>query len=82
LRRAYDEGFNDYLSTLKRGSKDEAAFRDAGEKIMSGIKEGRVTWGEGHFTDSKGEYTNSTSKNRHKDYMGLMANYIYGLMGR
>lgn len=82
LRRAYDQGYQEYLSGLKRGSKDEALFRDAGEKLMSGIKSGRVTWNEGRYLDSQGEYTNSTDKNKNKDYMGLMANYIYNLMNQ
>lgn len=81
LRRAYDEGLNNYLATLKRGEKDREEFIRAGEALMEGLKSGRVTWGEGRFNDSQGEYTNSTGRNKHKDYYGLMANYIYGLMG-
>lgn len=81
LRKAYDEGINDYLSTLKRGEKDRDEFINAGNALMEGLRTGRVSWGDGRFNDSQGEYTNSTSKNKNKDYMGLMANYIYNLMG-
>lgn len=80
LRIAYDSGLNDYLATTKRGEKDREAFLQAGENLMQGLKSGRVTFNEGRYHDSQGEYKNSTDKNKHKDYYGIMANYIYNLM--
>nr|DAR22828.1 MAG TPA: hypothetical protein [Caudoviricetes sp.] len=47
---------------------------------MSGIKDGSITFDNGHFHDSKGRYTNANKKN--KDYYGLIANYIYNKMGK
>lgn len=82
LRKAYDEGIEAYLRSLKRGIKDQDEFLNAGEAIMNGIRDGRITWGDGKFNDSKGEYTNSTDKDKNKDYMGLMAHYIYNLMSQ
>lgn len=79
LAQAADQGLNDYLSTLKRGDKDSENFRNAYTDIMSGIKDGSITFDNGQFHDSKGRYTNSDKK--HKDYYGLIANYIYGKMG-
>lgn len=79
LAQAADQGLNDYLSTLKRGEKDSENFRNAYTDIMSGIKDGSITFDNGQFHDSKGRYTNSDKK--HKDYYGLIANYIYGKMG-
>ena len=80
LAQAADQGLNEYLATLKRGEKDSNDFRAAYTNIMSGIKDGTITFDNGQFHDSKGRYTNSDKKNR--DYYGLMANYIYGKMGQ
>ena len=80
LAQAADQGLNDYLATLKRGEKDSDDFRAAYANIMSGIKDGSITFDNGQFHDSKGRYTNSDKKN--KDYYGLIANYIYGKMGQ
>lgn len=81
LEKAYNAGLEDYLRSLKRGIKDQEEFITAGQNLMNGIKTGRVTWDGTEFHDSEGEYTNSTDKNKSKDYMGLMAHYIYKLMG-
>ena len=80
LAQAADQGLNEYLATLKRGEKDSNDFRTAYSNIMSGIKDGSITFDNGQFHDSKGRYTNSDKKN--KDYYGLIANYIYGKMGK
>ncbi len=80
LAQAADQGLNEYLATLKRGEKDSNDFRAAYANIMSGIKDGSITFDNGQFHDSKGRYTNSDKKN--KDYYGLIANYIYGKMGK
>ncbi len=80
LAQTADQGLNEYLATLKRGEKDSDNFRTAYANIMSGIKDGSITFDNGQFHDSKGRYTNSNKKN--KDYYGLMANYIYGKMGK
>lgn len=80
LAQAADQGLNDYLAALKRGEKDSDDFRTAYTNIMSGIKDGSITFDNGQFHDSKGRYTNSDKKN--KDYYGLIANYIYGKMGK
>ena len=80
LAQSADQGLNEYLATLKRGEKDSDNFRTAYANIMSGIKDGSITFDNGQFHDSKGRYTNSDKKN--KDYYGLMANYIYGKMGK
>lgn len=80
LAQAADQGLNEYLSTLSRGSKDVDLFREAYSNIMSGIKDGSIIYDNGSFTDSKGRWTNADKKA--KDYYGLMANYIYGKMGK
>lgn len=80
LAQTADQGLNEYLATLKRGEKDSDNFRTAYANIMSGIKDGSITFDNGQFHDSKGRYTNSDKKN--KDYYGLIANYIYGKMGK
>ena len=80
LARSADAGLNTYLSKLKRGEKDADEFRTAYSNIMSGIKDGTITYREGRFYDSKGRY--SGSKKENKDYYGLMANYILGHMNR
>ena len=80
LAQAADQGLNEYLQTLKRGEKDSSDFRNAYTNLMSGIKDGSITFDNGQFHDSKGRYTNSDKKN--KDYYGLIANYIYGKMGK
>lgn len=80
LAQAADQGLNEYLLSLKRGEKDQTDFRDAYSNIMAGIKDGTITFDNGRFYDSQGRYTNSDKKN--KDYYGLIANYIYGKMGK
>lgn len=80
LAQAADQGLNEYLATLKRGEKDAEEFQNAYSNIMSGIKDGSITFDNGHFHDSKGRYTNAEKKN--KDYYGLIANYIYNKMGK
>lgn len=80
LAQAADQGLNEYLATLKRGEKDAQEFQNAYSNIMSGIKDGSITFDNGHFHDSKGRYTNAEKKN--KDYYGLIANYIYNKMGK
>lgn len=80
LAQAADQGLNEYLATLKRGEKDSEEFQNAYSNIMSGIKDGSITFDNGHFHDSKGRYTNANKKN--KDYYGLIANYIYNKMGK
>lgn len=80
LAQAADQGLMDYLTTLKRGEKDQEEFQKAYSDIMSGIKDGTITFDNGHFHDSEGRYTNASKKN--KDYYGLIANYIYGKMGK
>ena len=74
LAQSADQGLNEYLATLKRGEKDSDNFRTAYANIMSGIKDGSITFDNGQFHDSKGRYTNSDKTN--KDYYGLIANYI------
>lgn len=80
LAQAADQGLNEYLATLKRGEKDAEEFQNAYSNIMSGIKDGSITFDNGHFHDSKGRYTNAEKRN--KDYYGLIANYIYNKMGK
>ncbi len=80
LAKAADSGLNDYLITLERGVKDSDKFKAAYADMMSGIKDGTITFGDGHFTDSKGRYTNADKEA--KDYYGLIANYIYDNMGK
>lgn len=82
LQRAYDQGVQEYLGTLRRGNKDTDQLLDAGRNIMQGIRDNTITFQDGRFVDSMGRYKNSDSKNKSKDYYGLMANYIYGLMGK
>ena len=80
LARLSDQGLNEYLGTLRRGDKDSEEFRTAYNNIMSGIRDGSITFADGEFHDSEGRYTNSDKK--HRDYYGLMANYIYNQMGK
>lgn len=80
LAKAADAGLNDYLATLHRGVKDSQQFRNAYADMMSGIKDGTITFADGHFNDSKGRYTNADKEDR--DYYGLIANYIYDNMGK
>lgn len=75
LQKAYDAGLFEYLSTVKRGEKDKEAFIDAGNALMSGIKDGSITFSGGRFIDLQGRYKND-SQNKNKDYFGIMANYI------
>lgn len=82
LQRSADIGFSDFLSSLKRGEKDQDKFREAYSNIMAGIKDGTITFRDGKYHDSLGRYTNSSEKNKNKDYYGLVANYIYGKQGK
>lgn len=80
LAKDADQGVNEYLQTLNRGEKDYNNFRSAYLDLMSGIKDGTVTFSDGRFHDSKGRYKNSDKKEQ--DYYGLMASYIYNKMGK
>ena len=80
LQRRADAGLNQYISTLKRGYKDQDKFRQAYYNLMSGIQDGTITFQNGQYIDSTGRYTNS--ENKKKDYYGLMANYIYNQQKR
>ena len=87
LQRRADAGLNQYISTLKRGYKDQDKFRKAYRDLMSGIQDGTITFQNGQYVDSGGRYSNGNytdyngkqynSNNKKKDYYGLMANYIY-----
>lgn len=88
LQRDADAGVHEYIASLKRGSKDIDQFMKAYYDIMTGIRDGSITFKDGRYVDSKGRYSNGlyyddkdvkqTSKRSSKDYYGLMANYIYG----
>ena len=88
LQRDADEGVNEYITSLKRGSKDTDQFMKAYSDIMAGIRDGSITFKDGKYVDASGRYSNGlyydnegvkqTSKRSSKDYYGLMANYIYG----
>lgn len=88
LQRDADEGVHEYITSLKRGSKDIDQFMKAYYDIMTGIRDGSITFKDGRYVDSRGRYSNGlyydnegvkqTSKRSSKDYYGLMANYIYG----
>ena len=80
LQRKADAGLNQYISTLKRGYKDQDKFRQAYYNLMSGIQDGTITFQNGQYVVSTGRYTNSETKK--KDYYGLMANYIYNQQKR
>lgn len=82
LQREADLGLNDYLGTLRRGSRDEIEFRKAYQDIMQGIKDGTITFSNGRYVDSTGRRSNSPGKNKSKDHYGLMASYIYSKQGR
>lgn len=87
LQREADAGVHEYISRLRRGSKDTEQFLKAYSDIMAGIQDGSVTFKDGRFIDSRGRYTNGqyydkdnnvqTSKKSSRDYYGLMANYVY-----
>ena len=88
LQKDADEGVHEYIATLKRGSKDIDQFMKAYSDIMTGIRDGSITFKDGKYVDARGRYSNGlyyddkdvkqTSKRSSKDYYGLMANYIYG----
>lgn len=88
FKKEADEGVQEYISSLKRGSKDIDQFMRAYSDIMEGIKDGSITFKDGKYVDARGRYSNGlyyddkdvkqTSKRSSKDYYGLMANYIYG----
>ena len=78
LARRVDSGMNEHISTLKRGKKYEKEFREAVANIMSGIKDGTVTFGNGRFNDSLGRYSNA--KDKDKDVYGWAASYVYNNM--
>lgn len=88
LRREADAGVHEYISRLRRGSKDAEQFLKAYSDIMTGIQDGSITFKDGRFIDSRGRYANGqyydkdnnvqTSKKSSRDYYGLMANYVYG----
>lgn len=88
LQKDADEGVHEYIATLKRGSKDIDQFMKAYSDIMTGIRDGSITFKDGKYVDARGRYSNGlyyddkdvkqTSKKLSRDYYGLMANYIYG----
>lgn len=78
LARRVDSGMNAHISTLKRGKKYEKEFREAVANIMSGVKDGTITFGNGRYNDSLGRYSNAEDKD--KDVYGWAANYIYNSM--
>ena len=78
LARRVDSGMNAHISTLKRGKKYEKEFREAVANLMSGVKDGTITFGNGRYNDSLGRYSNA--KDRDKDVYGWAANYIYNNM--
>lgn len=78
LARRVDSGMNEHISTLKRGRKYEKEFREAVANLMSGVKDGTITFGNGHYNDSLGRYSNA--KDKDKDVYGWAANYIYDNM--
>ena len=64
LQRRADAGLNQYISTLKRGYKDQDKFRQAYYNLMSGIQDGTITFQNGQYIDSTGRYTNSENKKK------------------
>ena len=78
LARRVDSGMNAHISTLKRGKKYEKEFREAVANLMSGVKDGTITFGNGRYNDSLGRYSNA--KDRDKDVYGWAADYIYNNM--
>lgn len=80
LSRRVDSGLNNYISTLKRGKKYESEIREAVANLMAGVKDGTITFGNGHYNDSLGRYSNAEDKD--KDVYGWAANYIYNNMSK
>ena len=78
LSRSVYSGINEYIPTIRRGNKYEKQFREAVTNLMSGIKDGTVTFEDGHYNDSLGRYRNDEDKD--KDVYGWAANYIYSNM--
>ena len=58
LQREADAGVHEYISRLRRGSKDAEQFLKAYSDIMTGIQDGSITFKDGRFIDSRGRYTN------------------------
>ena len=80
LSRNVYSGMNDYISTIRKRNKYEEQFREAVTNLMSGIKDGTITFEDGHYNDSLGRYRNAEDKD--KDVYGWAANYIYNNMQR
>ena len=82
LSRNVYSGMNDYISTFRKRKRNkyEEQFREAVTNLMSGIKDGTITFEDGHYNDSLGRYRNAEDKD--KDVYGWAANYIYNNMQR
>lgn len=83
LQRDADGGLDEELLRLERGVKDQIQFREAYNNIMSGIRDGSITYSGGTtLSDASGKYYNyynqsdKDKKDLNKDYYGLMGNYI------
>lgn len=92
LEKSVYGDLNNYLGTLRGRDKDIKNIRSAVDNLMTGIKDGAVTFQGGKFYDSQGRYKNNlyydeegnprTSRRDRKDYYGIAANYIYSKMGK
>ena len=82
LSRNVYSGMNDYISTFRKRKRNkyEEQFREAVTNLMSGIKDGTITFEDGYYNDSLGRYRNAEDKD--KDVYGWAANYIYNNMQR
>ena len=78
LARKVDSGLDDYISTLKKGKKYGLQIKQAVTDIMTGMKDGTVTFEDGRYNDSLGRYRNAEDKD--KDIYGWAASYIYDNM--
>lgn len=82
LRKIARDGFATAMGQLKDGDKYLNQRREILEKILSGIADGTIVYDKdtNEFVDSRQGLRNSNDKNRNKDHVGIVANYLYGIM--
>lgn len=78
------DGFNDHINGLKKGLKYRTEYQNALRQILSGIADNTIVYDKAtnEFIDSRQGLENSKDKDINKDYVGIMANYLYGLMDK
>ena len=88
--RAANTGFADYISQYDYNDQDRQYIWDAYSNLLSGIGDGSIIFNNGRLRDLKGRYSNNyyydsegkkqKSKGDNRDYYGVAANYLLGVM--